>query len=162
MELILWFSVEDGCKDSCLMVCCQGLGEKQKKLWKLWWTCVSHTGWYWLILCQQNAWSLHPLHLPGVPPSHFPLPLFTTEPLGSSLKATQQFYVIPVCSLSPFIIFCLCLLQNKNKIGLTCLSRCSWDGSLESSQWIVYIEALLANSCKCLWGSLGSFLSSDA
>ena len=28
-------------------------------------------GWYWLILCQQNDGDFHPLHLPGVPPSHF-------------------------------------------------------------------------------------------
>lgn len=134
----------------------RALGETEKVLKIVVNLCVSQ----WLILCQQNAWNLHPLHVPGVPPSHFSLPLFTTEALGSSLKATEQFCVISVCSLSPFIIVCLCLLQNKTTIGLTCHSRCSWDGPLDSGQWIVYIKALLADSCKCLWGSLGSFLSS--
>lgn len=81
--------VEDGCRDSCLIMCCQRLWEKQKMLWKLWWNRVPHTGWHWLIVCQQCDQNLHPLHLPGVPPSLFSIPFFITEALASCLKFTE-------------------------------------------------------------------------
>lgn len=108
MELILWFCVEDKFKGSCLTMCCQGLWEKQKKLWKLWWACVSHTGWFsasrrpgTCILCTSH----HPISL-----SHCSQQRHWAPPWRQ-----QSSSVISVRSLSPFIIVCLCLLQNKNK-----------------------------------------------